>query len=395
MSGNPVEDTIFNADELEQNRLRKKELFNTLASGEMILFIGAGCSIAAEYPPWPKLIKALHDLANTSATLETPPGGFGDPLQYVDAIKNHIRKHESDLEKYYAHLSREYGGRRSAHIHGLIAALPVRGFVTTNYDRCLETVLRKSSPDTNCISIDNSFSRDMVSKCLLSLSSVRFSEVQDVLPDVGPNDLPAVDCRPIIHIHGTYDRANEIVLSREDYERAYGLNRSPDGPDYLNSSKDWTLHRRILWALLATRRTLFVGFSLDDPYLGAMLSMVGKDLWHFDRDVHFAILPIADKESEKSKAKAQKLFQDWGIRTIFYEVSNNSHDGLTDILDEAIEFMRASGIDRIHPSSFSPPAANGQGSGHTPAPNMIVPDDKFFLWSNRMRRKFGRDGDGQ
>ena len=46
------------------------------------------------------------------------------------------------------------------------------------------------------------------------------------------------------------------------------------GNDEVNTREVWTLHRKLLWAVLATRRVVFIGFSMEDPYFDNMLETV-------------------------------------------------------------------------------------------------------------------------
>ena len=89
-----------------------------------------------------------------------------------------------------------------------------------------------------------------------------------------------------------------------------------------------------MWSVLATRRVVFVGFSLDDPYFEKMLETVSKDLWRWDKPIHFAIMSISPDSVQDSKDKAKRLKREYGIETVFYENLDGSHLSLDHIIAE-------------------------------------------------------------
>ena len=122
-------------------------------------------------------------------------------------------------------------------------------------------------------------------------------------------------------------------MSSEDYVENYGLRVKKNGEDQGNEDR-WTFHRKLLWAVLATCRVVFVGFSMEDPYFNKMLEIVSTDLWGWNKSIHFAIMGISaeDKEDiQDSKDKADRLKSKYGIETVFYEVVEKSHKRLEDI----------------------------------------------------------------
>jgi hypothetical protein len=129
--------------------------------------------------------------------------------------------------------------------------------------------------------------------------------------------------RRIAHLHGTFNPADSIILSIEDYERAYGLNLTDEEGQEKNQSK---LRFRLLWAVLATRRVVFVGFSMEDPYFKKMLEIVSTDLWGWDKSIHFAVIGISTEDPNKdSKDKAKRFKNNYGVDTVFYEVFKEAH----------------------------------------------------------------------
>ena len=73
---------------------------------------------------------------------------------------------------------------------------------------------------------------------------------------------------------------------------------------------------------------------MKDPYFNKMLETISVDLWRWDKPIHFAVMGISSESAEDSKIKAEILKNEYGVVTVFYEVLENSHQGLDHIIDE-------------------------------------------------------------
>ena len=326
---------IFTPEEEKENNERKQELIELIASGEAILIVGAGSSRRVDYPDWPGLLQELENVANRWGDGFKPDTVKceDDPLAYAEDIKSYICEQKNGLKRYYASLEQlfEFKDSRCKDFHRRLVLLPFRGILTTNYDIVLEVALNEvgqpSTPDNSLVI--NKDSAGQVDKFLRGLS------------DAG------APCR-IAHLHGRYDYPQNIILSSNDYQKAYGLAAYKDiselkflGANQVQRGTEWTLHRKLLWAVLATRRVVFVGFSMEDPYFEKMLETVSEDLWRWDKSIHFAIMSISPnsvkdlKDSVKdSKDKAERLKNRYGVDTLFYEDSDKSHLRLDHIVAE-------------------------------------------------------------
>ena len=295
-----------------ENEDRKRELIELVASGEAVLIVGAGSSARVGHVTWNGLLEKLEDLANRCG-----PGldqrQKGDGLAYAEDIKSHIEK-TADIGKYYDLLDQLFKPKSPAYdeFHSLLIDLPFRGILTTNYDTVLEEAL-------------------LAKKIEAEREGWQIRPI-DVMPLViGPdtprlihefllarNNDPHIPQR-IAHLHGLYRYRESIILSSEDYVEKYGLRVKKNGEDQGNEDR-WTFHRKLLWAVLATRRVVFVGFSMEDPYFEKMLEIVSTDLWGWNKSIHFAIMGISAGDIKDSRDKADKLKNEYGIDTVFYEV---------------------------------------------------------------------------
>ena len=313
---------IFTPEERDENEERKRELIDLVASGEAVLMVGAGSSARVRYVTWDGLIAELESLADGCGE-GLDQRHKGDPLKYLayaEDIKSHISNKTGNLNRYHNLLYELFKSKSPSFddFHRILVSLPFRGILTTNYDTVLEAALGDIEPRfayDNWLVVDEN-------------SAGRVHEFLMVMN----NDKRIT--RRIAHLHGRFDLANSIILSIEDYKRAYGLNLTNEKSQEEN---EWKLRFRLLWAVLATRRVVFVGFSMEDPYFEEMLKIVSEDLWTWNKSTHFAIMSISSKDADISKSNAERLNNKYGVSTVFYENPDNSHQGLNQIIDEIHE----------------------------------------------------------
>ena len=323
---------IFTPEERDENTRQKHDLIELVASGEAILLVGAGSSVRVGYPDWWSLIEKLEDLACKCGGFNPEKENYknGDSLEYLTyagKIKFHICKQNGNLSKYYDLLYEEFKPKSHSvdDFHQRLVSLPWRGILTTNYDIVLEAALGAIKPlyaSDNSLVIDDQ-SAGRVHEFLMAMNNDK--------------QIP----KRIAHLHGKFDPVNSIILDDVDYRQAYGIEVVKETPELKYNLKisdlkfyggnpaqidsKWTLHRKLLWSVLATRRVVFVGFSLDDPYFEKMLETVSKDLWRWDKSIHFAIMSISPDSVLGSKDKAERLKREYGIETVFYENLDGKH----------------------------------------------------------------------
>ena len=318
---------ILTPEEQDENTERTLELIELVASEEAVLIVGAGSSRRVSYLDWQGLLKELEALAHKCGDDFDPNDGkrVNDPLAYAEDIKSYICEQRGNLDRYYAFLQNLFSPKTPPCevFHKCLVSLPFRGILTTNYDNVLEAALGEIEPSS---AYDNS----------LVIDDGSAGRVHEFLMAMSDRSI----IRRIAHLHGKFDHANSIILSIEDYKHAYGLSLT-DEDDELQQQITWTLHRKLLWAILATRRVVFVGFSMNDPYLNKMLETVSADLWKWDKSIHFAIMSISPGSAEDSKDKAEGLKSEYGVDTVFYEDSDDLHQGLNDII---VQIAKSCGI---------------------------------------------------
>ena len=356
---------IFNPEELEENGKRKRELIKLVVSGEAVLIVGAGSSVRVGYVDWLGLLKKLEDLAGDDFKNDDIRRKE-DPLEYAEDVKSHIFKNKK--EKYGTLLYNLFKPKNYPvdNLHKTLVSLPFRGILTTNYDIVLETALAEIEPSS---STDNSLVID-------SSSATRVHEFLRAMTDSSLT-------RRVAHLHGKFEYPDNIILSIKDYEKAYGMELTGNQEQ---RSSEWTLHRKLLWAVLATRRVIFIGFSMSDPYLNKMLETVRTDLREWGQSTHFAIMSISPKNSGDEKEKAKHFKERYGVDTVFYENLDRSHlhlDHLVAEIDKECESQPTTDPPQAQPDH------SDQFKDQKPKPNEGESQD-VFGWMEQVNERMER-----
>lgn len=199
-------------------------LAESVMEKKCVIFLGSGVSLAAGFPSWDKLVQKMRKLAGLD--MEMDYGGHLRCADYCRILMADNRFYDFMKEEFRKKLKWETNDP-----HRLLAELPCKIFVTTNYDTCMEDALEevRKGESVNVISSD----RDI--------------PAQD--PGMGDNRTW------VIKMHGCIRRnPQEIVIGESDYleyetryEKMYGLvSRIMQGYDILflgYSISDWNMSK--------------------------------------------------------------------------------------------------------------------------------------------------------
>ena len=377
---------IFTSKERDENEERKRQLIELVASREAMLLVGAGSSARVSYVTWEGLLKKLEDLADRCGCgfEKDEEKRVKKPLEYAEDIKSHIYEKMNGLGIYHDLLCETFEPKSPGYdeFHRLLIDLPVRGILTTNYDTVLEEALSTKKREAE---INEERIPFLNEKPLLIGQGARRFIHRFLLARSDDPELP----QRIAHLHGIYEFPDKIILSAKDYIKAYGQSVSENNAP-INPKEVWTLHRKLLWAVLATRRVMFIGFSMDDPYFNEMLEIVGEDLWVRNKSIHFAIMGISRENIKDSKDKADRLRVKYGVETVFYEVVDNKHRGLERIVADIAKECEVEVPETLMPEASSDDNDRSETEELEPlASELNDVLDQLKQMSRRMARRIG------
>lgn len=259
-------------------RQRAQELAQHALESQLVLFIGAGVSAGAGLPDWKGLLSRI------AAEAEFEPDQI-KALEKYD-LRDQATVIETRLSLQGQHLRDRVAGQLTAYghysaAHGLLASLPSREAVTTNFD------------------------------CLYEVASRISDQKLAVLPE-SPRD---TDGNWLLKLHGTLNDPNGIVLTRSDF---------------LNMPRQYGALMGLVQALLMMRHMMFVGYSLSDEdfhelmhevrdarrgvatsiNLGTLLTLIedpiATQLWGADLTV-VSMMPSAGSEADDLPTAARQL----------------------------------------------------------------------------------------
>ncbi len=290
-----------------------RALLALLREQQMLLFAGAGLSVGPGYPLWDRYLADLEKELGA----EAPP--MDDPLDRAEWIKQSFVSAQR-RDDYLAHIQKTFGPKPASPYTPLQLALlrlGFRGVITTNFDPSLEHALSAENHRVGrlpCTALD--------------LGDPRSFSIFDFLRLVGRG--PTTEF--VLHLHGVHDHPDHVVLAASDYSERYGNFTDVDRDGHpVHRTLDVIL-RKVVWALLVTYPTLFVGFSLSDPALRHILRVTSADFQRGRSLGHFAIVGA---ESEEEERKFTLAWRAYGITPVFYRVlrspglGSDDHSNLT------------------------------------------------------------------
>jgi hypothetical protein len=320
-------------DILTRNGKNVAAMTKLISGGQSIAFVGAGLSRPLNYPTWYELLEKLLTEArkwiNDPQFKPTVKLSDETALAFTQEIHDVLRS-SSVLQRYHEFLGnsfkpRQVNGSPTTEVQRLIASLPFKGWVTTNYDRCMEEALLAAK--LRQPKAESQTSGWSVNPVVVQKNGSNAHTISDYLLTMHDSTRPSV-----LHLHGEYSRTEEIILTRDDYEQAYG---KPSTCRHCGTmASNWTLHRKLAWALLATRRLVFLGFSLNDPYVVQLLESVASDLWRHNEPIHFALTPIERPivSQEDAINQEERFREKYGVQLVFYDKQDSNHSGLEQLI---------------------------------------------------------------
>lgn len=197
-------------------------LISAIRIGDVVPLVGSGLSRASGMASWDEIVQTLRDALKPEGADDSPLDL--DTFETPDAVGLHQRRLLFDL------LEEAVGQGFSPNpLHELLSRIPFLSYLTTNWDRLLETQLAQNG------------------------------RVNVVFDDRTARTWRESQSPQVIKMHGSIDNPETIVFGLSDYSNFY------QSPSVLMS---------LVRTLMATRRILAIGFGMRDPFLKALLHNV-------------------------------------------------------------------------------------------------------------------------
>ena len=284
-------------------------LVQRLSEGNMSCFAGAGCS-AALYPSWSGLAVDLIEKCSALGLAESADQEFWNrlaltaPHDLFSRIKIRMSK-PVFLEHIRSTFSRRasLAGQSYTDLVKQLFALPLSGFITTNYDPSILEARIDFRPGARSTGwgtwSDSAILRDWISG-----AAFRDNEC------------------PILHIHGHYDRPDTIILTAEDYHAAYAYSQVGDFYNHILRSLSF----------------LFVGFGFNDYVFKSICERINFRDENPPR--HFALVGLAESQ-EYSREIRSYYSSAFGISPIFYRIKGDQdHSACQEAIIEIASHLR-------------------------------------------------------
>lgn len=215
-----------------------------LASGQAVAFLGAGAS-APLYPLWIPLVEELIDAAvrqqlPTDAANTCRAISSSQPDSVVELLRRKmgVPRFREALRETFRVRRDLNSGRTWTPTHELVCRCAFRGIVTTNYDPGIVDARMRVRPRA------------------VSTSFTSWTDEWG-LDSWATGDVFGVDELPVLYAHGHHGRTDELVLATTEYRRAY-RGKLPE----------------VLRSLMQTRHVVWIGFSMADARIAAILREV-------------------------------------------------------------------------------------------------------------------------
>lgn len=259
-----------------------QELVEQIARGNGVLFVGAGLSQGAGLPGWPELLRKMMAWAEAHGVDmrdKVELEGYiasNELLLVAEEIRDRLG--QDDFRRFMAEVFRK-PGLKPTDAHKLLPRIPATAALTSNYDTLLETAYTLVSGAAPHV-----FTQADYPELSATLRSAEFY---------------------VLHVHGTIDRIETVVLGRSDYRQVMHAN-----PAY----------RQHLANLFGSKTFLFLGFGLTDPDLLLLLDELQTTFKGYTGR-HFALM----NAQEAPAVKQRRFEKDYSIRIVSYIPSASDH----------------------------------------------------------------------
>ena len=255
------------------------QLIEDIHRENTVLFVGAGLSMQAGFPPWDELVFHMIECVDNNGLINSK-----DERKELEQLvkKDELLLVASELRErmtpreYLTFMKNEFRdeSKKPSPVHRLLPEIGFQAVLTSNYDVLLEsayTLPGKNRPRT--------YTQEDAAELATLNSEEKFY---------------------ILKVHGDIDRIDTVVLGRREYRKIMFENNA---------------YRNFLKTLLQSRTVLFVGYGLKDPDLEIILDELASAFKGYGNS-HYILMGDSMGDIEKKRWR-----RDFNINTISYKSS--------------------------------------------------------------------------
>lgn len=280
--------TIDDVYAIRRNKYHIENLSNTQT---FVPFVGAGMS-SDIYPLWRDLFEQFNLLPNEKIILNQylSVGRFEEAASYIYSISKGLF---IDTVKDIFSPSRLIGKNFSPALK-ILPQITDDMIITTNIDEVIETVWKNSG----CVfdSIITPDFEDQFNRAITNKDKI------------------------LIKLHGTVNESSKYVLTKEQYDKCYGVNSN----DTIDFTKPFP---RDLGRAMQSKTILFLGCSLKNDRVLHILKQIAG--WN-EYIKHYALLSLSDNDDENTLRERE--LEKYGIFPIWFPKEDYSYIAI--ILEE-------------------------------------------------------------
>lgn len=276
------------------------ELAGMARWGDLSALVGAGLSMNAGLPNWGELLARV------------PAAQMVGPLRVGENLLDYATRIEAvdGRPSFVAAIAQQCRANRYALGHAILGSMPIREFVTLNYDQLLEAAARDAGAPLTVIPHSSITSRD----------------------------------RRLLKLHGCVARTEDIVITRRDYDAFDGWRAAFKG---------------VVEAQLITRHMLFIGFGMADPNVEEVLKTVSNAVQRDEGKMGKAVgtvltfeLPVSAKDAPALPLRYVRVGADQAttgerarqLEILLDEVARLAEHGTDHLLDQRFEQLQPGDI---------------------------------------------------
>lgn len=267
------------------------DIVTSFKEGKCSIFIGAGLSISSGLPSWKGLLEELIAEVvklpyDTTTHVEEYNKLINDPAKYLliaQDIKNTLGKLYFDLlQKIFTNPT-----LKPSPNHKLIADLPSKFIITTNYDNLIEKAYVVKLSDIPV--------------------TLTFTQSKEIAYKLWNKEFF------ILKAHGDARiNKNEVIMTERDYR------------DILFNSAGF---QSALQVMFSTSTILFIGSSFSDPDFILLMRYL-HTAYHGGGPTHYILM----NENDILDVEARRYMEDFNLHTIRYNPENN-YEQITQFLE--------------------------------------------------------------